>query len=93
MSKAPGENTKKTQKPAASGGPSGPAKGAGASVPDKCLGQSCKTPVSRFGFCEEHYDQFKFGLIKKNGQMVSDYEKKSDHYRKFRDAQKKRGVA
>ena len=59
-----------------------------------CTSKGCKTSVARFGFCEEHYEQFKFGLIKKTGEPVSDYERKFDHYRLYRDrmiAKKKAG--
>ncbi len=45
-----------------------------------CLAKSCKTKPSSFGFCEEHYDQFKFGLIRKTGELVPDHEKKLEHY-------------
>ncbi len=45
-----------------------------------CQSPGCKTHASRFSFCDEHYDQFKFGLIKKSGELVSDYEKKFEHY-------------
>jgi hypothetical protein len=46
----------------------------------KCLVTECKTPDSRFEFCAEHFEQFKFGLITKVGKKVSDYDKKIDHY-------------
>lgn len=48
-----------------------------------CLCDSCKVKVARFGFCGEHYEQFKFGLIKKTGEPVSDYEKKFEHYQAY----------
>jgi len=47
---------------------------------EKCLAQGCKSGAHRFGFCNEHYDHFKFGLIKKTGEPVSDYDKKYGHY-------------
>ena len=56
----------------------------------QCLGHACKTKPSRFGFCDEHYDQFKFGLIKKTGENVPDYDKKFEHYQAYK---KKRQVA
>jgi hypothetical protein len=49
----------------------------------------CKHQPSRFSFCEEHYDHFKFGLIKKDGQLVPDYEKKLGHYLAYKS---KRGT-
>lgn len=45
-----------------------------------CTAQGCKKNEARFSFCEEHYDHFKFGLIKKTGEPVSDYEKKFGQY-------------
>lgn len=49
-------------------------------VAERCVGQGCKASAARFSFCEEHYDHFKFGLIKKTGEPVSDYDKKYGHY-------------
>ena len=51
-----------------------------APMPDGCHAWGCKGKAKRFNFCDEHYDHFKFGLIKKTGQPVSDYEKKIEHY-------------
>ena len=56
-----------------------------ASVLDKCVAEGCKTTAKRFSFCDEHYDHFKFGLIKKNGQPVSDYDKKFGHYQAWKE--------
>ncbi len=55
-----------------------------------CIGRSCKSKPSRFGFCDEHFDQYKFGLIKKDGENVPDYDKKLEHYQAYK---KKRQVA
>jgi len=49
-----------------------------------CGAEGCKQSDHRFGFCAEHYEQFKFGLIKKDGKNVSDYEKKFEHYQAFK---------
>ena len=49
-----------------------------------CTAKACKTSEARFGFCEEHYEQFKFGLIKKTGEPVSDYDKKFEQYQAFK---------
>lgn len=65
----------------------------GASAIGGCTASGCKRPEQRFSFCAEHYDHFKFGLIKKNGQPVPDYEKKFGHYQSFLEAQKTRKVA
>jgi hypothetical protein len=56
--------------------------------PDGCHSWSCKGKAKRFNFCDEHYDHFKFGLIKKTGEPVSDYEKKYGHYVAFVARQK-----
>ena len=58
-----------------------------------CLSSGCKTPEKRFGFCPEHFEQFKFGLIKKNGDPVPDYEKKIDHYQAYKSRQSGRKAA
>lgn len=49
-------------------------------VPGGCHAWGCKSPEKRFNFCDEHYDHFKFGLVKKSGEPVPDYEKKFGHY-------------
>ncbi len=57
-------------------------KSASASI-NGCLSGGCKSQVDRFGFCKEHYEQFKFGLLKKDGSPVPDFEKKVEHYRAY----------
>lgn len=49
-----------------------------------CTAKACKSSDWRFGFCEEHFEQFKFGLIKKSGEFVPDYEKKFEHYQAYK---------
>ncbi len=46
----------------------------------KCQVKECKTGPSRFGFCKEHFDHYKFGLVNKEGRKVSDYERKFEHF-------------
>ena len=53
-----------------------------------CHALACKEKDVRLGFCEEHFRQFKFGLISKTGEKVLDYEKKFEHYHKWLKAQK-----
>jgi hypothetical protein len=48
-----------------------------------CLATGCKKFEHRFGFCDEHFRQFKFGLITRKGQPVSDYEKKLKQYEEY----------
>lgn len=73
-------------KPAPKGAPAG-AKGkeqvSSAPVIEKCTAQACKSNGIRFGFCDEHFEQYKFGLINKKGQQVPDYEKKFEHYKAY----------
>jgi len=49
-------------------------------VVDRCKAMECKKESNRMEFCAEHYDWFKFGLINKKGEKVSDFEKKFEHY-------------
>ena len=49
-----------------------------------CLSPRCKSRPNHLSFCDEHYDQFKFGLIKMTGEPVPDYEKKVDHYQNYK---------
>ncbi|MEO5971113.1 MAG: hypothetical protein ABIQ95_14385 [Bdellovibrionia bacterium] len=59
-------------------------------LPGHCFSWACKAEATRFNFCDEHYEHFKFGLVKKTGEPVSDYEKKIEHYLAYkkRSAQK-----
>lgn len=60
--------------------------GAGAKV--GCAASGCKGKDVRHNFCDEHFRQFKFGLITKGGEPVSDYEKKLEHYQHWLKSQK-----
>lgn len=53
-----------------------------------CHAVGCKSNPWKHEFCEEHFKQFKFGLITKKGELVSDYERKFEHYQKWLRAQK-----
>lgn len=53
-----------------------------------CHASGCKGKDERFNFCEEHFRQFKFGLITKSGEAVLDYDKKLEHYQKWLKTQK-----
>lgn len=46
----------------------------------KCSAEGCKSKPSRAGFCEEHFEWFKEGLITKEGLRASDFDKKYYHY-------------
>lgn len=52
-----------------------------------CHASGCKEKDSRFNFCDEHFRQFKFGLITKTGEKVLDYERKFEHYQNWLRAQ------
>lgn len=78
------------KKPTESHAPAAPTASKGAKhnvAPGGCAAVGCKSGEKRFSFCEEHYEQFKFGLIKKTGELVSDHEKKYEHYVAFRAKQ------
>lgn len=87
------EGTPKESKKSSAGGSSSSAPNpkANSQIAGVCYSWGCKKNSDRFNFCEEHYEHFKFGLIKKTGEPVSDYEKKFEHYKAFqmkRSAQK-----
>lgn len=48
-----------------------------------CIETHCKAKQERLYFCNEHFEQFKFGVIRKNGTHPSDHERKSDQYKRF----------
>jgi hypothetical protein len=64
---------------------SGKKESGGASGFEACPVPACKAKVHQFGFCSEHFDHFKFGLVKKNGQPAADYEKKLSQYQDFKE--------
>jgi hypothetical protein len=72
--------------PAHSGG--GAPKGGNVGAKVGCLATGCKDKDVRANFCEEHFRQYKFGLITKMGEKVLDYEKKFEHYQNYLRAHK-----
>lgn len=46
----------------------------------KCMGEDCKQKPSRAGFCAQHFEWFKLGLITKMGAKAPDFDKKFHHY-------------
>ena len=58
----------------------------------QCRAKNCKSSPSKFGFCKEHFDQFKFGLITKNGEFCSDHDKKSDQFEDWKKANRKKAA-
>ncbi len=53
-----------------------------------CQAWICKEKDERYGFCNEHFQQYKFGLITKEGKAVLDYERKLEHYQVWVSARK-----
>ncbi len=47
-----------------------------AQMPSRCTAPDCTKKADRLNFCPEHYDWFKFGLLTKEGQKPSDFDKK-----------------
>lgn len=48
-----------------------------------CVETHCKAKQERLYFCDEHFNQFKFGVIKRNGTYPIDHEKKQREYTRF----------
>ncbi|GIL18859.1 MAG: hypothetical protein BroJett040_26100 [Oligoflexia bacterium] len=42
----------------------------------KCVGEDCKKKPERAGFCSEHYEWFKEGLLTIDGYKAKDFDKK-----------------
>jgi hypothetical protein len=49
-------------------------------VQSACLCDGCKKKSEKAGFCMEHFDWFKEGLITKEGRRPTDFDKKFFHY-------------
>lgn len=50
----------------------------------ECLEHGCKKKGEALHFCPEHYDQFKFGVIRRDGTYPKDYDKKMGDYLKHK---------
>ncbi len=61
--------------------------------PVDCGAETCRTKADRFGFCSEHYVHFKFGLITRKGEKVSDYDKKFEHFKVFQERERSKQAA
>lgn len=48
--------------------------------PTKCTADDCKKKPEKAGFCAEHFDWFKAGLITKEGARAADFDKKHYQY-------------
>ncbi len=52
----------------------------------KCKFTECKAKSARAGFCNEHFEWFKAGLITKEGERAADFEKKYHNYARKKSA-------
>lgn len=46
----------------------------------RCSAEGCKKKSDKAGFCTEHFEWFKAGLITKEGLKAADFEKKYYQY-------------
>ena len=46
----------------------------------KCCGEGCKKKSEKAGFCAEHFDWFKAGLITREGAKAADFDKNYYQY-------------
>lgn len=51
-----------------------------AQLPVHCRAEGCKKKLERADFCNEHFLWFKAGLIKKDGTLPKDFDKKYIQY-------------
>jgi len=54
--------------------------------PTKCCGEGCNKKPDRAGFCAEHFEWFKAGLMTKEGNKAADFEKKHYHFMRAKTA-------
>ena len=96
MSKGTAEAKKPEAQQQAAAKPAAPAPTKGKKhevVAGHCAAQGCKKEDKRFSFCDEHYEWFKFGLVKKTGEMAPDFDKKYEHFLAFQRKQGARKAA
>ncbi len=48
----------------------------GAAAPSHCRCSQCKAKVTKFGFCQEHYEMYMGGVLRGDGSKPVDFEKK-----------------
>lgn len=58
-----------------------------------CCVKECRQKATRMEFCGEHFDHYKFGLIRKDGTPAADYSRKLEHYQAYVDRQRSRKAA
>jgi hypothetical protein len=47
-----------------------------AQMPTRCCAEGCSQKAARMNFCSEHFVWFKEGLVNREGQRPSDFDKK-----------------
>lgn len=47
-----------------------------AAAPSHCRFQACKSKVTKFGFCQEHFEMYMAGVVRGDGAKPVDFEKK-----------------
>jgi hypothetical protein len=48
----------------------------GAVTPSHCRSAACKSKVTKFGFCQDHFEMYMAGVIRGDGTKPVDFEKK-----------------
>jgi hypothetical protein len=59
----------------------------------QCEAWGCRRSSKSLDFCPEHYDHFKFGLIRRTGERALDYDKKLAQYTRSLTKQRERKAA
>lgn len=57
-----------------------------AQLPTSCVADGCKKKSEKLGFCAEHYDWFKWGLLTREGKKPVDFDKKYQAFMKHKKA-------
>lgn len=47
-----------------------------AAAPSHCRFQACKSKVTKFGFCQDHFEMYMAGVVRGDGGKPVDFEKK-----------------
>lgn len=53
-------------------------------LPGGCIVKGCKHAPEKQSFCSEHFEHFKFGIVKVDGTLAMDAEKKLDHFHRHK---------
>jgi hypothetical protein len=55
-------------------------------VLERCKAEGCKDKAEQMGFCKEHHDWFKWGMLTKEGKKPIDFDKKYQAFQKRKAA-------